>query len=179
MQMKEYTFEETRDLYRLHCVYKQIFEAIYKAREAELRKYGITPEQAITLMMLQTMGKEATPTKLSSWLFREPNSTLTQLRRMQKMGLVKMVADKKNKHIIRVQITEKGYKAYNNDIRYNWASNPYEILSTKEKQQLLTILHKVRKKALSNLKISRNVKSDLTDAMMLPFTKNGNDSITT
>jgi DNA-binding MarR family transcriptional regulator len=170
--MKEYSHEETRDLYRLYCLYKQTFEAIYKAREAELRKHGITPEQAITLIMLHTMGKEATPTRLASWLFREPNSALTQLRRMQKMGLIKMDSDKKNKHIIRIQITEKGYKSYNNDIKYSSASNALEVLSGTERQQFLSILHKVRKQALNNLKLNRKSKSDLTDALMMPFTEN-------
>jgi DNA-binding MarR family transcriptional regulator len=174
--MKEYSLAETRDLYRLHCVYKQIFDAIYKARESELRKYGITPEQAITLIMLQTMGKEATPTKVASWLFREPNSALTQLRRMQKMELIKMTSDKNNKHLIRIQITEKGLKAYNNDIKYSNASDAYEVLSPTERQQLLSILHKVRKQALNNLKLSRRSKSDLTDAVMMPFTENEDDS---
>jgi DNA-binding MarR family transcriptional regulator len=93
--MKEHhrTTEETRDLYRLYVVFKHTFEAIQLCREADLKKYDITPEQATALILLKNIGEKATPTEVSGWLFRKPHTALNLLRRMQKQGLVDMTPD--------------------------------------------------------------------------------------
>ena len=168
--MKNYqSFKEIRDLYRLHAVFKQTFEAAYKCRQSELRKSGITPEQATALILLRTIGKKATPSEVSGWLFREPHSALNLLRRMQKQGLINMVSDSGNKHLIRISLTEKGDEAYHYAIKYDSAAKTYSCLSKEEQQQLWSLLQILRKKALKNLKLDSKSISQLTAALMHPL----------
>jgi DNA-binding MarR family transcriptional regulator len=169
--MKEHdrSLEETRDLYRLYVVFKHAFEAIYKCREADLKKYNITPEQATALILLKNIGKKATPTEVSAWLFRKPHTALNLLRRMQKQGLISMTPDSRNKHIIRIGPTEKGDEIYYQVIKYTSAAKTLGFLSKKEQQQLWSLMQLVREKALEYLKLDSRTMSRLTDALMLPF----------
>jgi DNA-binding MarR family transcriptional regulator len=169
--MKEHvrSLEETRDLYRLYVVFKHTYEAIQRCREADLKKYDITPEQATALILLKNIGEKATPTEISGWLFRKPHTTLNLLRRMQKQGLVDMTPDSCNKHIIRIKLTEKGCEVYNHVILYTSAAHTLGFLSKKEQQQLLSLLELVKEKALEYLKLDTKTVTRLTAALMLPF----------
>jgi DNA-binding MarR family transcriptional regulator len=163
------SLNEIRDLYRLHAVFKQTFEAAYKSRQTELRKYGITPEQATALILVKTIGKKATPSEVSGWLFREPHSTLNLLRRMEKQGLVNMGPDSGNKHLIRISLTEKGDEAYYHAIKYDSSTKTYAALSEEQRQQLWSILQILRERALKNLKMDSKSTSRLTAALMRPL----------
>jgi DNA-binding MarR family transcriptional regulator len=169
--MKEHhrTTEETRDLYRLYVVFKHTFEAIQLCREADLKKYDITPEQATALILLKNIGEKATPTEVSGWLFRKPHTALNLLRRMQKQGLVDMTPDALNKHIIRIKLTEKGNKVYYHVIQYTSAADTLGCLSKKEQQQLWSLLQLVKEKALEYLELDSKTVSRLKAALMLPF----------
>jgi DNA-binding MarR family transcriptional regulator len=162
--------EEIRDLYRLHVSFKQTFEAIYKFRVAELKKFGITTEQVAALIPIKIMGEKATPSEVAGWIFREPPSTLNLLRRMQKQGLINMTRDSHNKHIIRLNLTPKGNKAYRNAFKYASVAQAYSCLSKKEQQQLWSLLDTLRERALKNIKMDAKSVSRLTVALMLPFT---------
>jgi DNA-binding MarR family transcriptional regulator len=163
------SIEETRDLYRLYVVFKHTFEAIQRCREADLKKYDITPEQASALILLKNIGDKATPTEVSGWLFRKPHTVLNLLRRMQKQSLVDMTPDTRNKHIIRIKLTEKGYRVYCHVIQYTSAADTLGRLSKKEQQQLCSLLQFVKEKAMEYLKLEPKTVSRLTAALMLPF----------
>jgi DNA-binding MarR family transcriptional regulator len=174
--MKEHhrSIEETRDLYRLYVVFKHTFEAIQRCREADLKKYNITPEQATALILLKNIGEKATPTEVSGWLFRKPHTALNLLRRMQKQDLVDMNPDSRNKHIIRIKLTKKGHEVYYHVIQYTSAADTLGFLSNKEQQQLLSLLQLVKDKALEYLKLDPKTASRLTAALMLPFSDTTN-----
>jgi MarR family transcriptional regulator, organic hydroperoxide resistance regulator len=174
--MKEHprSIEETRDLYRLYVVFKHTFEAIQRCREEDLKKYNITPEQATALILLNNIGEKATPTEVSGWLFRKPHTVLNLLRRMEKQGLVDMNPDKRNKHIIRIKLTEKGYDVYCHVIQYTSAADTLGRLSKEEQQQLWSLLQSVKEKAIDYLKLDTKSISRLTAALMLPFSDTKN-----
>ena len=101
--------DEDQDLWFLltHTQY-----AIFRARELELQRYGITPEQVIILFLVQALGKKATPAALSRQLLRQPHTVSSMVERMAKRGLVKKFRDLDRKDLIRVEITDKGRKAF-------------------------------------------------------------------
>ena len=101
--------DEDQDLWLLftHTRY-----AIFRARELELQRYGITPEQVSLLFVVQALGKKATPAVLSRQLLRQPHTVSALVERMEKTGLVKKLKDLDRKNQVRVVITEKGRKAY-------------------------------------------------------------------
>lgn len=167
---------EVRDLYRLYVVLKHTFEALYKSGVVELRKYGMTPEQAGALILLKNIGEKATPAEMSAWLFRAPHSTLNLLRRMQKLGLINMNPDSGNKHMIRISVTKKGDEIYHHVIQYNSSINTFYCLSRRDRQKLWSLLKVLRKKALEDLKLDSKTISRLTDALMLPFSNVKDDS---
>jgi MarR family transcriptional regulator, organic hydroperoxide resistance regulator len=169
MKENRRSIEETRDIYRLYVVFKHTFEAIQRCREADLKKYNITPEQATAIILLKNLGEKATPTEVSGWLFRKPHTVLNLLRRMQKQGLVDMTPDSRNKHIIRIKLTKKGNEIYLHVIQYTSAADTLGRLSKKEQQQLWSLLQTVKEKAMAYLELDTKTMSRLTAALMLPF----------
>ena len=169
MKEQQRSIEEIRDIYRLYVVFKHTYEAIQRCREADLKKYDITPEQATAIILLHNIGDKATPTEISGWLFRKPHTVLNLLRRMEKQGLVKMTPDSRNKHIIRIKLTQKGNEVYLHVIQYTSAADTLGCLSKKEQQQLWSLLQMVKEKAMDYLQLDAKTVSRLTAALMLPF----------
>jgi MarR family transcriptional regulator, organic hydroperoxide resistance regulator len=170
MEEQHRSVEEIRDIYRLYVVFKHTYEAIQRCREADLKKYYITPEQATAIILLNNIGDKATPTEISGWLFRKPHTVLNLLRRMEKQGLVNMTPDSSNKHIIRIKLTKKGKEVYYHVIQYTSAAHTLGCLSKKDQQQLVSLLQLVKEKAMDYLNLDTKTVSRLTAALMLPFT---------
>jgi MarR family transcriptional regulator, organic hydroperoxide resistance regulator len=145
--------ESIVESYRLFQLLRYTADAIHRAREYELKKYNLTPEQAGALVCILSLGNNATQAELSRWLFRLPNSITILINRMEKMGLVKKRPDKKRKNIIRLSLTKKGYEAYLHSIEFKAFHPMITVLTAEKRQQLKTILEEVREKAFENLKL--------------------------
>ncbi len=125
--------------------------AMHKARAKELSKYGITPEEAALLAVVNTLGNKATPSEISRWLLREPHSTSGLLKRMEKDGLVRKSKDLKRKNMVRVAITAKGKKLHKQSIERQSIHRIMGSLSERECHQLLESLQKLRIAALKEI----------------------------
>ncbi len=101
--------DEDQDLWLLltHTRY-----AVFRAREKELQRYGITPEQVSLLFVVKAKDNKVTPADLARYLIRQPHTVSALVDRMAKRGLVKKVKDLERKNLVRVSITEKGQRAY-------------------------------------------------------------------
>src|SRR5512137_1933502 len=86
--------------------------AIFRAREKELQRYGVSPEQMSLLFVVQALGNKATPAALARHIIRQPHTVSALVDRMAKRGLVKKVKDLDRKNLVRVVMTEKGKKTY-------------------------------------------------------------------
>ena len=137
--------------YKLRWLILQTRRAMYRARTIELFKYGITPEQAAGLFVVQAIGPRATPAEISRWLLREPHSISGLLNRMQKEGLITKAKDLERKNWVRVAMTEKGRQAYSQSTKRESIHRILTALSEKECQQIRTCLEKLRNKALEEL----------------------------
>ena len=137
--------------YYLWALLHQTSDAIFDARENELRQYGITTQQASVLSIVNTIGSEATPAEVSRRIFRKPHSVSGLVERAEKAGLLKKTKDLHKKNLVRVTITEKGQKIYNQSSKIKAIHRIMSALSEEERRQLQTSLEKLRSKAIKDL----------------------------
>lgn len=143
--------------YDLWALLAQTRDAIFKARQKELRRYGTSATQSAALFAIQAIGDKATPAEISRWLFREPHSVSGLLSRMEKEGLVRKTKDLDKKNLVRVELTEKGYGAYHRSMRQESIHKIMSSLSAEQCQQLTSCLQTLRDEALKELGIEPQV----------------------
>jgi len=117
-----------------------------RARENELRAYGLTLIQAAVLRLLRDSADGATLQEISSVVTRETNSVSSLISRMQDKGLVKKQRTKQGNGI-RVLITEKGKHVYNESVDRTLLSMLLSVLSDEEQKELYGLLQKLKGKA--------------------------------
>jgi len=123
----------------------------FRAREKELQRYDLTPEQAQVLFTVKAMNNKITPAELSRLLLREPHSVSALVDRMAKKGLVKKVKDLERQNLIRVALTEKGYKAFEMTTLRGPIHRIMNSLSEEEKESFRNCLEKIADKARQEL----------------------------
>lgn len=126
---------------------------VAKARQKELRQYGLTMSDAIVLLTALRLKEEATPANISRQLFWEPHTTSVQLRSMEKKGLILRARDLERRNMIRVEVTEKGLAAYRESSRYKSTRKVMSSLSEAEHLQMWSFLARIRNGAMLELDI--------------------------
>jgi DNA-binding MarR family transcriptional regulator len=139
--------------YALWVLLGQAKDMVFKAREKELRQYGISPEEAAVLFIVQCLGNQATPTEISRWLLRKPHTVSGILSRMEKKGLVTKTKGPPRKNLVRVTLTDKGEQAYYQSTKIESIRQIMSSLSEQERQQLSSRLKTLRDRALKELGI--------------------------
>ena len=125
--------------------------AILKVRQKELDRYNIHAMQVSVLFIIQAIGDKATPAQISRWLIVEPHSISELLTRIEKQGLVRKSKDLDRKNLVRVALTEKGRKAYNQSTKRESIHKIMSSLSEGELKQLRSYLQILRHRALEEL----------------------------
>ena len=141
--------------FELWVLFHQASGAAVKARENELRQFGLTWIQAGVLVMLKTSSEPPTPSQIARWVLREPHTISLLLDRMEKRGLIRKTRDSLRKNVIRVLLTEKGEEAYGRVMEMKAINEILSCLSQKEKRSLRICSEKLRTKALAQLVIRR------------------------
>jgi len=139
------------DMIYLWTVLHQARDAIFKFREKELQKIGISTAIAEVLFTIEDIGYRATPTEISSHLVREFHSVSSILSRMEKKGLVKKVNDLERKNLVRIYITDKGKQVYHEAKKRDSILDILSCLSETEVTQLASPLKKLRDEAIKSL----------------------------
>lgn len=132
-------------------------KTIHKARQDELAKINLTVSTAGILYYAVKLGDRATPTEISHCLFKRPHGISTLVSKMEKEGLVKKVKDLNRKNLVRVEVTEKGRKVYNQATKREVIHLIMSSLSEEESQQLSTYLGKLRTTARERLALKNKV----------------------
>lgn len=153
--------DDNASIYKLFVLLRQTTDALFKGREEELKKYGITPQQAAALIGIRALGNNTTPAEISRWVFREANSTSILLSRMEEQGLISKGHDEKRKNIIRISLTPKGQEAYRHAIKLDSVRDIFGALSKKKRQQLWSLLEELRFNALEHLRLNTRTYSHL------------------
>ena len=144
-------YSDIKQSYRFWVLLNQTLDAILRAREKELSPYGISSIQAAALLAIETIGSKATPAEISRWLFREPHSVSGLLKRMEEQGLVSRTKDLHRKNLIRVSLTEKGQRAYQQADKRESIHKVMSSLTKEELQQLESYLERLRTEAFKLL----------------------------
>jgi DNA-binding MarR family transcriptional regulator len=118
-------------------------DAVYKAREKELIKYGITPEQSGALFAINSLGEEATIAKIGRRLMREPHSVSILLKRLVSYGLISRNKPKVGKNPATYTMTEKGREALKNSAKCESIHRAMFVLSDEERKNLELSLRKI------------------------------------
>jgi DNA-binding MarR family transcriptional regulator len=150
---KFYNYEDDdQDLWLLltHARY-----AIFRAREKELQRYGVSPEQVGLLFVVQALGNKATPAALSRHILRQPHTVSALVDRMAKRGLVKKVKDLDRKNLVRVVMTEKGQKTYDLSTKRGPIHRIFASISPEEKKEFRDTLEKLLAKARKEIGLDR------------------------
>ena len=140
--------------FELWALLNQACEAMGKARDDELRQFGVTRMQAAILFTLKAVKVPATPAEIARWVFREPHTVSGMLDRMEKRGLVRITKDPARKHLLRIVITEKGEEAYQRSRELKPIHRSLSCLSAKEHDDLRAYLKMVRDRAMEELRVT-------------------------
>jgi DNA-binding MarR family transcriptional regulator len=141
------------EAYRLWLLLMQTRRIMFKARKNELFSLDVVADHSAIISMIHNLGENATPAEISRILFREPHTVSTVLSRLEETGFVRKKKDLKKKNMIRVELTEKGLDAYNKGSKRDSIHAIINILSLKEQQTLTSLLAKLQKKALEELRL--------------------------
>lgn len=127
----------------------------FRAREMELQRYGLTPENARMLFVIQALHEKATPTEISRAILHRPHTVSAMISRMEKSGLVKTTVYPGHKNWILVKLTEKGINAYELTSKRGPIHRIMNSLNGDQCNQFRQILDLVLKKARQEIGLDR------------------------
>jgi MarR family transcriptional regulator, organic hydroperoxide resistance regulator len=130
--------------------------AVFRAREKELQRYGVSPEQVGLLFVVQALGAKATPAAISRHIIRQPHTVSALVDRMAKRGLVKKVKDLDRKNLVRVVMTEKGKKTYELSTKRGPIHRIMSSMEPQEKENFRATLEKLLAKARKEIGLDRD-----------------------
>ena len=135
--------------FRAWIMLLQARDAANNARTQELSKYGISTREASTLHAVHSIGERTTPADIARWAYRKPHTIAGIINRMLKKGLVKRSKDLEFKNLVRISLTEKGTKAYEDSIKRESIYRIFRTLTKEDLAQLISLLIKVRDNSLA------------------------------
>jgi len=144
----------TDEEYQIWRLMAQAMNAMLKARQRELARYNISPRQAAVLLISEATSGQVTPYQMAKWVVREHHTILELVKRMERDGLVKRVPREDRKGAVRITLTEKGTKVHHETMKFESLHRVLTVLSKEERQQLFSILKKLRNEALVQIGVS-------------------------
>lgn len=138
--------------YELWSLLGQVNDGMLRARDNELRQFGISAVQVGIMYGIKTIGHSPTQSEIARWVVRKPHTVAAALERMEKQGLIEQVRNAGGRKEVRVEVTEKGEEVYRRQHRQR-KTIPAILggLTPEERQSLRTILKKLRDNTLSEL----------------------------
>ena len=132
----------------------QVADIFVKVRERELLTQNLSATSAAILFLVEAMGKDVTPAKISRMLLREPHSVSGILMRMEKQGLIKRAKNMERKNLIRVTLTTKGENALKQAMKKEGVKHVLSKLSEEQRRQLKQSLTTRKEAGMKELNLS-------------------------
>jgi DNA-binding MarR family transcriptional regulator len=132
----------------------QVADIFIKIRERELLPQNLSATAAEVLFLVDAMGKDITPAKITRMILREPHSTSGILKRMETHGLIKRTKDMERKNQIRITLTPIGKKALNQAMKLSGATSILAGLSAAQQKQLKSTLTALKEAGKKELRLS-------------------------
>ncbi|MDR9459901.1 MAG: MarR family transcriptional regulator [Dehalococcoidia bacterium] len=135
----------------LWALLSQASNALGRVADSELSQVGISMMQAAVLVFVKNSKEPVIPAHISRWLFREPHTVSQLLMRMEKQGLVKRTKNLDRKNQVRITLTEKGEKAFQQQSEMRGIGRILSVLTPEECNKLGASLKKLRDEAIKEL----------------------------
>jgi DNA-binding MarR family transcriptional regulator len=140
--------------YTLVTQIMQVADIFVKVRERELLPQNLSATSAAILFLVEAMGKDVTPARISRMLLREPHSISGILMRMEKQGLLKRTKNMERKNLIRITLTAKGENALKQAMKKEGTTHVLSRLSTEQQRQLKTTLTALKEAGMKELHLN-------------------------
>ena len=140
--------------YTLFTCLLQAADILVKIRERELLPQHLSATAAQILFLVDAMGEDVTPAKISRMLLREPHSISGILMRMGKQGLIKRAKNMERKNLIRVTLTTKGEKLLKQAMQKEGIKHVLSRLTEEQRRQLKQALDVLKEAGMKELKLS-------------------------
>lgn len=137
--------------YNLWILLNHTRHAMFRARELELKRYGVTAEQARLLFTIRALGENATPTEVAKQAFKESHTISSLVNRTEKKNLVKRVKNLENKKSVRIVLTDKGENILNQIMRLESIHQIVSGLSKAKRKQLQSCLEILFRRAVQKI----------------------------
>jgi len=144
---------EDRD-YTLAAQITQVVDMLVKVRERELLRQKLSATAASILFLVNVMGNEVTPAKISRMMLREPHTIGGILARMEKSRLINRTKNLERKNRIRITLTEKGEKALKKAMQMQGTAHLLCKLTDAQREQLQTALKAIKQAGIKELRLS-------------------------
>ena len=132
----------------------QVADIFVKVRERELLPQNLSATGGAILFLVEAMGKDVTPAKISRMLLREPHSVSGILMRMEKQGLLKRTKNMERKNQIRVTLTAKGETALKKAMKLDGTTNVLSRLTAAQQKELKATLAALKEAGMKELRLS-------------------------
>lgn len=91
---------------------RQTNDLVIKARDQDLRRYGISHEYASVIFLVHHLGRGATPAEIARQRYRRPHTISRVLENMRRAGLVELYRDLDRRNLVRVALTPGGETSF-------------------------------------------------------------------
>ena len=132
----------------------QVSDILFKIRERELLPQNLSAPAAEILFVVDAMGENVTPAKITRMTLREPHSVSGLLVRMEGHGLIKRVKDMERKNLIRITLTAKGERALKQVMKLEGTTGIISRLSEVQQKQLKATLASLKEAGRKELHLS-------------------------
>jgi DNA-binding MarR family transcriptional regulator len=140
--------------YTLVTQIMQVADIFVKVRERELIPQNLSATSAAILFLVDAMGQDVTPAKITRMLLREPHSISGILIRMEKHGLLKRTKNMERKNYIRVTLTAKGEKALKQAMKLDGTTHVLSNLTAAQRKELKASLTALKEAGIKELRLS-------------------------
>ena len=145
--------DEDQDLFNILCNTQHL---LFQTRKKDLFRYGLTPQRAEILSIVQLLDQKATPSRIARLIFLEMRTVCDIIDRMIKSGLLNKTYDLERKNMCRISFTERGKTAYKYCNSYVRINRIIRSLDYEERTRFKIYLEKLILKARSELGMKTN-----------------------
>lgn len=136
--------------YDIWVLLGQVSDGMMRARDNELRPFGLSSIKVGVLYAVKAAGGSLTAIEISRRLVRRPATIYQLLDRMERQDLLTCIRSTEGKREVRVELTDTGEEAYRSHAR-QVIPRILGSLSNKERVQFTTTLRKLRTKVFEEL----------------------------
>jgi DNA-binding MarR family transcriptional regulator len=126
-------------------------DMMVKARDLDLRRFGISHEYSAVLFLVHHLGRRATPAEIARQRYRRPHTISHVLESMGRAGLVERCRDLERRNLVRVALTPKGKAVFKHTRQPGSLARMLGGFSADEVNELSGILLKLHQSAAAEL----------------------------